>query len=375
MCGDCRTEGSVPVNLPDIVAFCAFAGKSAWTEEQIFVAQEREEKHIYTIDQVAKELGVSKTTVSRAISGKGRIGAETRARVRAFIETHNYRPNAVAKGLAESKTYNIGLVLPSDYAISDLPFFQKCMAGICEMAASQDYDVVLSLVTEQDVSHLKRILRNRKVDGVISTRTTVNDPVIALLQEEKLPFAVIGRCEAKEPIQVDSDHEEACRELTSILLMKGIRRIALIGGNSQHWVSKNRLQGYLDAHEALEVPVDQALIRMDQTGDLQVAKTVDELLELKAECIISMDDALCRLVLSRLQELHLSIPDQIKVASFYNSTLLEQNLPPVTSLKFDAKELGRTACRLLLDRMAGREAADQTSLGYQVILRESTKNS
>lgn len=367
-------KNSMSVTVTDIVAFCAFTGKRTETEETIFVAQAREEKHTYTIDEVAKELGVSKTTVSRAISGKGRIGAETRAKVRAFIETHNYRPNAVAKGLAESKTYNIGLVLPSDYAISDLPFFQKCMAGICEMAASRDYDVVLSVVTEQNVSHLKRILRNRKVDGVISTRTTVNDPVISLLQEERMPFAVIGRCNAEEPIQVDSDHEEACRELTSILLMKGIRQIALVGGSSQHWVSKHRLQGYLDAHEMLGIPVDQALIRMDQDGDLQVSKTVDELLEQGAECIISMDDALCRLVLSRLQERHILIPDQIKVASFYNSTLLEQNLPPVTSLKFDAKELGRIACRLLLERMAGKEVTNQTNLGYQVVLRESTKN-
>lgn len=335
--------------------------------------QKTEEKRIYTIDEVARELGISKTTVSRAISGKGRISAETRARVRAFIESHNYRPNAVAKGLAQSKTYNIGLVLPSDYAVSELPFFQKCMAGICEMAASQDYDVVLSLVTEQDVSHLRRILNNRKVDGVISARTMVQDPVINLLREEQLPFAVIGRCDAPEPIQVDSDHREACKELISILLMKGVRRIGLVGGNSQHWVSKHRLEGYLDAHEEQGVLVDQKLIRMDQSNDLQVSKTVDELLELGVECIAAMDDALCRLVLLRLQQLNISIPSQIKVASFYNSSLLEQNLPPITSLEFDAKELGRTACKLLLERLAGQEVSNQVNLGCQVVLRESTK--
>ena len=69
----------------------------------------------------------------------------------------------------------------------------------------------------------------------------------------------------------------------------------------------------------------------------------------------------------------MSIPEQVKVASFYNSTLLEQNLPPITSLEFDAKELGRTACKLLLERMAGQEVSNQLNLGYQVILRESTK--
>ena len=72
---------------------------------------ETEEKKIYTIEDIARELGVSKTTVSRAISGKGRISQATRDRVRAFIKEHDYRPNVVAKGLAQRKTYNIALPL------------------------------------------------------------------------------------------------------------------------------------------------------------------------------------------------------------------------------------------------------------------------
>ena len=71
-----------------------------------------EEKRIYTIDDIARELGVSKTTVSRAISGKGRIGQATRERVLAFIKEHDYRPNVVARGLAQRKTYNIALLMP-----------------------------------------------------------------------------------------------------------------------------------------------------------------------------------------------------------------------------------------------------------------------
>ena len=78
---------------------------------------ETEEKKIYTIEDIARELGVSKTTVSRAISGKGRISQATRDRVRAFIKEHDYRPNVVAKGLAQRKTYNIALLMPKDYEI------------------------------------------------------------------------------------------------------------------------------------------------------------------------------------------------------------------------------------------------------------------
>lgn len=78
-----------------------------------------------TIDDIARELQVSKTTVSRAISGKGRISKSTRERVIRYIQEMNYKPNAIAKGLAQQKTYNIGFVMPNDYSLVDLPFFQK----------------------------------------------------------------------------------------------------------------------------------------------------------------------------------------------------------------------------------------------------------
>lgn len=83
-----------------------------------------EEKRIYTIDDIARELGVSKTTVSRAISGKGRIGQATRERVLAFIKEHDYRPNVVARGLAQRKTYNIALLMPKDYVATEFLFLK-----------------------------------------------------------------------------------------------------------------------------------------------------------------------------------------------------------------------------------------------------------
>lgn len=78
-----------------------------------------------TIADVAEALGVSKTTVSRAISGKGRIGIATRDRVLKYIEEHDYKPNVIAKGLAQSKTYNLCVVMPADYAVVDLSFFRN----------------------------------------------------------------------------------------------------------------------------------------------------------------------------------------------------------------------------------------------------------
>ena len=108
----------------------------------------KENEKKITISDVAEALGVSKTTVSRAISGKGRIGAETRERVHAYIKEHNYKPNALAKGLAQLKTYNLGVVLCEDYALVDLPFFQACLVGGMVVAGSMGYGILLAMGRE-----------------------------------------------------------------------------------------------------------------------------------------------------------------------------------------------------------------------------------
>ena len=96
------------------------------------------EKKVYTIDDVARALGVSKTTVSRAISGKGRLSDQTRKRVLDFIAEHNFRPNAVARSLAYSRTFNLGLLLPVSVGGIDGVFFRECMLGISQVASEHD---------------------------------------------------------------------------------------------------------------------------------------------------------------------------------------------------------------------------------------------
>ena len=142
----------------------------------------------YTIDDVAKELGISKTTVSRALSGKGRISRETTQRVKEFIDTHNYSPNVMARGLAQNKTYNIALVLPADYGENEVAFFRECMNGICKMAGRNNYDVIISMVNGQ----LDRMINNHKIDGIIISRSMVDTSAQRSLKERGIPFVVIG---------------------------------------------------------------------------------------------------------------------------------------------------------------------------------------
>lgn len=334
---------------------------------------DKDEKKNITIADVADALGVSKTTVSRAISGKGRIGKETRDRVLAYIEEHDYKPNAIAKGLAQSKTYNICAVMPGNYEVVDWNFFQACLFGIQEMAETVGYDILLTTCRMNDISSLERIIANRKVDGVILMRTFLEDAQIEFLQQKRVPFVTTGSTNYRDVVQVDHDHRSACKELTSIILMKNYKRIALIGEDEGYVVTQNRLRGFKEAYEQMGESVNESLLYLSPENRVRVDKTVNEILDRKVDCILCMDDAVASRVLKVLREKHIKVPDDVRVASFYDSTILENNVPSITSLSFDAKELGRVACRILFDLIEGMEVEEKTLLPYEVVLKESTK--
>lgn len=331
------------------------------------------ENRIYKIEDIARELGISTSTVSRSISGKGRISQATRERVLDFISSHDYRPSVQAKGLAQNKTYNLGLVLPLDFSESSPAFFKECMSGICETAAGNNYDVMLSLTDGQDLSQISRLVVNRKVDGIIISRSAADWKVEHFLKEKNVPFVLIGSSPDPDVFFVDNNNREACRELTDILLMKGIRRMALVGGSVLHRVNEDRKQGFLEAHQDFGVPADQRLFFMEVDRPAKAADALEEILGAKADGIVCMDDSTCALMLGCLRERGLQIPREIRLASFYDSVRLEYNNPSVTSLRFGAKDLGQSACRILLDLLNGRPVKRNILPGYQVILRESTK--
>ncbi|MDE6845553.1 MAG: LacI family transcriptional regulator [Lachnospiraceae bacterium] len=326
-----------------------------------------------TIGDIAEELGVSKTTVSRAISGKGRIGEQTRQRVLQYIEEHHYSPNVVAKGLAQNKTFNLGMVLPGDYNIAELPFFQNCMLGISRAASSHGYDVLISMVTPEDITQLERAVANQKIDGAILTRTLTDDAPMKYLKENGVPFVAIGSTYDDKVVQIDNDHRSACRELTDTLLDRGITKIALIGGDESYIVTRSRLSGFEDAFAGRKKWDGSRQIFMNVDDGTKVDRIVERLLEDGTQCIVSMDDFLCGCVLNALQIRQIAVPAKIQVVSFYDSTMLEYRIPSITSIRFNVEELGRRACELLLRMLDGEEVDRRTLLGYEVCMRESTK--
>lgn len=191
------------------------------------------------ISQMAEDLGVSKTTVSRALSGNGRVSEATRARVVQYAKEKNYVPNMLARGLVTQQSYNISLVFSRQFGNLAAPFLRKTVSAVYDIAARNDYDVLMTMVGEQETSPMQRLLVNRKIDGVILARTLERDPLIPMLQKSGIPFVAIGRPADQDVISVDHDQVGGCRELVSLLLMKGLHRIALLGGSMLYTVNQS----------------------------------------------------------------------------------------------------------------------------------------
>ena len=331
-------------------------------------------KQNLTIDDIARELGVSKTTVSRAISGKGRISAATRQRVQEYIEERNYRPSAAAKGLAESRTYNLGLVLPRSFIQLDLPYIRKSMNAICEEAFLWDYNILLCLSTDDDPGFLRRTLDNRKVDGVILARTVANDVLVEILADRGIPFATMGSLPPNNrgmaAVEADNDQVGGCRAFTKGFLEHDRRKAAILGNDLQYIVNQSRLAGFRQATQELGYAPEDVVIATGLRNAATCGEAVDWALAQGVKNFVTMDEELCRWLLHRLDELGLSVPRDVRVGSLYDSEDLASHVPPISALQFDAAELGRVTCRELLLAMREEPYDPRPLLGYQINLRD-----
>ena len=319
-----------------------------------------------TIADVAEYLGVSKTTVSRAISGKGRVSEETRQRVQQYIDRMEYKPNLIAKGLAQSKTFNVAVMLPMDCDMQELPFFQNCMCGICDAAAKRDYDVLAVYAETGSLGGLERIISNHKVDGVVLSRTLVEDAAAEYLKSRKVPVVAVGSSADASLIQIDHDHRSACQELTTHLLKQGIRKMGLIGGNESHVVTRNRFGGFADAFRMAGLPVNMSLVHFGAEKAPEIEQAVEVLLDKGAECIVCMDDMICNHVIGKLREIDEKLPGKVKVASFYGSASGMFPAGMVDAVEFDARKLGFVTCNTLLDIIEGKQIAEKQLLPYKL---------
>ena len=323
-----------------------------------------------TLDEIAGELGVSKSTVSRALSGKGRIGAETRQRIRQYAQEH-------ADGNAEGRknterTYNLGVSFPDDIFVTGNQYFFECLLGIYEAAALLNYNVVITAGTAQDISGIRKFVEEKKVDGMILTRSVEDDKALRYLAEKKFPAGVTGLCSFDNIIQVDTDNEGAAEMLTSLLIGKGYRRFALILDDMTFHVNRSRYEGFCKAVLKNGLQKEKQEIYTGKFRKELLNSIIVNLISKKVECVICGDDILSISLISQLLAEGYRIPRDIAIASLYNSPTLNSFVPSVTAVDASARMVGNVIGKQMIQFLQGKEYQKKTMIDYDILIRTST---
>jgi len=326
-----------------------------------------------SISDIAKSLQLSEATVSRALSGKGRISNETRQRVKEFAIQGGYVPNSIAQSLVTSKSNTIAFLMTYAPMDDNVTFFRECLTGICKMANATSYDVIVINSDKKDEVELQRLIAKRKVDGVMLNRE-LDPAVINVLDQFQTPYVLLGYSEDTSVNQVDTDKVKASEEMVSKLIHKGINKIAYIGEYDCFTVNKRRVKGFIKACEKNNAAKSEIFITQNMASQDEIDNAVKSSLK-TCECIVTNDDFMCLRVMNALGRMGISVPGQIKLASMYHSYLLDVSVPRITSINHKSQDVGENAAKMLiniLENNGNPKRGNKLWIDYEIILCEST---
>ncbi len=308
-----------------------------------------------TIEQIAKQAGVSRSTVSRVINNQPNVDPDTRARVLSIAQNLNYQPNMAARGLASGRTHILGLVIPM--GVSTLftdPYFPLLIQGISSACNEHDYSVMLWLAEpEFERRTIRQILRGGLIDGVIVASALMDDTIYEAMRNDGKPFILIGRHPTDTGITyVDVDNVNSAREIVAHLLRVGYRRVATITGAKNMIATADRLQGYLAALRERGLAADNALIASGDFTEAGGYAAMQRLMPLRPEAVFVASDAMALGTLRAIREAGLRVPDDIAVAGFDDMPFAARTDPPLTTVRQPIQRAGFVAVETLLDLIA-----------------------
>ncbi len=323
------------------------------------------------LKQLSETLGLSQTTVSRALNGYPEVKEATRQRVLLAAEQSGYRPSTRAKGLATGQALAIGHVIPisSKHEMVN-PIFGDFIAGAGETYAQNGYEMILTTVDDAQEEQIYRGLKARRaVDGVVVHGPRMDDPRIALLHDLELPFVVHGRASGATTAYdwLDVNNRSAFYRATSFLCDLGHRRIGLINGLETMDFAHRRRAGYAGALKDHNIPIDQALMT---SGEMTEGNGYDGTLEMLASsapptAIIASSMISALGVRRAIEERGYVMGRDISVITHDDMLSYLQNgqdVPIFTATRSSVRDAGRRLAALLLRRIANPAAPEQHEL-------------
>ncbi len=331
------------------------------------------EKQTITIYDVAREAGVSMATVSRVVNGNPNVKPSTRKKVSEVIERLNYRPNAVARGLASKKTTTVGVIIPN---ITN-QFFALLANGIDDIAAMYKYNIILANSDDNLDKEIKvfNTLLAQQVDGVIIMGSDIDSEFLKEIERSSTPVVFAGTViEDSDQYTVNIDDELASQNTTEHLLEKS-DRVALVDKTSHQRKNKYRVAGFKKAYENLGKSFDEDLVIQTELDYQEADRIVDEILDLNVGGLIVFDDMIAVAILNELINRGIKVPEDMEIVTGHNTMVAEIARPALSSIELPLYDIGAVAMRLLTKIMNDEEDIDehQIVLPHKLKERDSTR--
>lgn len=327
-----------------------------------------------TIYDIAREAGVSATTVSKVINNKGRISEKTRKKIMEIIDKLHYQPNVLASAMKGKSTYTIALLIPD----AANPIYAQYLKYIEEYGQELGFSVVMCSTgsdPEKEAKHIT-LLKQKRVDGFIIASVFKNEPVFRQLIEEEIPLVLISLHRPELPVgSVTGDDYLGGYIATEHLLSLGHHRIGIIA--QEGTVSgAERVRGYEKALINAGIELDKNLIRTTTDLTIEGAQlSARELLSNRQRptAIFGCNDILAIGAMLAAKELSIKIPDELSVVGFDNTVMCKIVEPQLSSIAIPIHEMGRQAMGLLIQQIEQKDNMKQRiSLLPELVVRQST---
>lgn len=326
-----------------------------------------------TIYDVAKEAGVSLATVSRVINGSNVVKGPTRDRVQAAVDKLGYKPNAIAQGLALSKTTTIGLVVPE----ASFTYTGQIINGLIDVAKIYNYNIMLHTITAgiTDINSIIEDIIKSRVDGVVLYNDRLNLDEIDELSKYNIPIVAIGnKLKGDNVCSVFVDIKKAIYELCTKYLEEGKDKIAIIEDRKNYAACKEMVAGAKKAFEAKGKKFD-GFLEIPSDSRTSYAFLRKWLKDHKYDLMIGNRDSQAMAIVNAARENDISVPDDMEVVCVIDTKYNSMMRPQISSFSIPSYDLGAVSMRVLTKMLQNdSETEKEIELSYLFTPRQSTKN-
>lgn len=332
-----------------------------------------------TLKDIARKVGYSITTVSRALNDYDDVSQETKQLIKRVAQEMGYHPHVIAQSLQRRRTNTVGFIVPATERYLSDPYFLELLAGIGDGAASYDFDLLISTCKPMDPKErlaYERMVKGRRVDGIVVARTRCDDERIAYLLGEEFPLIAFGRTASDQDFPyLDVDGEEGVYEAVKYLIGLGHRRIGFIAPAMYLMFAEHRLAGYKRALQDHGPEFDPALVVEGNLTQARGYQRMEQLLDLKEPptAIVAGNDLMAFGAMEAAQERGLVVGRDVAVIGFDDVPLAAHFRPPLTTIRQPIYDIGKRLSQMLIKIINGEELAErQIILQPELVIRESS---